>query len=86
MNKLQIAELKRKALLESESKSNENKKVYALIKNGTHLAKITTDELIVRHFVQIENFSIWGIFRNGEALNIDDNSCLSSRKEILKCQ
>lgn len=71
MNALQIAEIKRQAKLESNTELNENKKVYALIKNGTNLAKITTNEQTVRHFVQVENFSIWGAYLNGKEVERD---------------
>lgn len=77
MNALQIAEIKRKAMLESKAKLNENKNVYVLIKNGTHLGKTTTDERIVKHFVQIENFSVWAIYNNGNSIPVWNNADLN---------
>lgn len=76
MNALQITEIKRKAMLESKAEQNESKNVYVLIKNGTNLGKTTTDERIVKHFVQVQNFSVWGIYNNGKSVPVWDNSDL----------
>lgn len=76
MNALQIAEIKRRAMLESKAELNENKNVYVLIKNGTSFGKITTDERIVKHFVQVQSFSVWGIYNNGNSLPVNDNADL----------
>lgn len=77
MNALQIKEIRRRAMLESKAELNENKNVYVLIKNGTHLGKTTTDENIVKHFVQVQNFSVWGIYNNGNSLPVHNNADLS---------
>ena len=76
MNALQIAEIKRTAMLESKAEINENKNVYVLIKNGTSLGKTTTDERIVKSFVQIHNFSVWGIYNNGNSIPVWNNADL----------
>ncbi|MBO5715250.1 MAG: hypothetical protein J6S23_02510 [Clostridia bacterium] len=76
MNALQIAEIKRTAMFESKAELNENKNVYVLIKNGTHLGKTTTDERIVKHFVQVQNFSVWAIYNNGNSIPVWNNADL----------
>lgn len=77
MNALQVAEIKRRAMLESKAELNENKNVYVLIKNGTHLGQTTTNEQLVKSFVQNHNFSVWAIYNNGVSLNVYDNADLN---------
>lgn len=77
MNKLQVAEIKRRAMLESKAELNENKNVYVLIKNGTHLGKTTTDERLVKSFVQNHGFSVWAIYNNGNSIPVWNNADLS---------
>lgn len=76
MNALQITEIKRRAMLESKAELNKDKNVYVLIKNGTSLGKITTDEKIVKHFVQVQNFSVYAIYNNGDSIPVFDNADL----------
>lgn len=77
MNALQIAAIKRQAMLESKAELNENKNVYVLIKNGTNLGKTTTNEQLVRSYVQNHNFSVWGIYNNGNSIPVYNNSDLN---------
>lgn len=77
MNALQTAELKRMAKLESNAEMNENKNVYVLIKNGTNLGKTTTNEELVRIFVQVHNFSVWAIYNNGNSIPVWNNADLN---------
>lgn len=77
MNQLQIAEIRRQAMLCSIA--HPDKKFFALIKNGTSLAKITDNEELVGIMVGKDNYSIWGIFVNGERQLIRNYTRLSCR-------
>lgn len=77
MNALQIAEIKRMAMLESKAEINENKNVYVLIKNGTHIGKTTTNEQLVKYLVKIHNFSVWAIYNNGNSIPVWNNADLN---------
>lgn len=77
MNALQVAEIKRRAMLESKAELNENKNVYVLIKNGTHLGRTTTDEGNVKSLVQLHGFSCWGIYNNGNSIPVWNNPDLN---------
>ena len=79
MNELQRAELMRQAKMRSEAEVNEDKMVFALIKNGTQFGKITTDEKMVDTFVECHNYSIWGIWLNGEKLKVEGYKRISNR-------
>lgn len=63
MNAFQIEEIRRQARLKSK---RDSRKVYALIKNGTSMGKVTDNPEVVRHYVEKENFSVWGVYRNGK--------------------
>lgn len=71
MNALQIAEIKREALLKSKTDFHHNQKLYVLIKNGTSFGKITTEKEIVRHYVEEENYSLYAVYMNGEQQKIN---------------
>lgn len=71
MNALQIRETKREAKLKSETEYHKDQKLYVLIKNGTHYAVITTEPMVVRHYVQDENYSLYTIYLNGEEIEYD---------------
>lgn len=79
MNAFEISEVRRRAALESKTELNQDKLVFALIKNGTHLAKITTDEQLVDTLVEVHNFSIWGIYKNGVKVPTESYTRLSWR-------
>lgn len=72
MNALQRTELMRQAKMRSEAEVNENIKVFVLIKNGTQLAKITTDERLVNTFIDCHNYSLWGIWINGRLQKVSE--------------
>lgn len=77
MNALQVTAIKRQSMLESKAELNENKNVYVLIKNGTHLGKTTTNEQLVKSLVQNHNFSVWAIYNNGNPIPVWNNADLN---------
>ena len=79
MNALQRTELMRQAKMISEAELNEDMSVFVLIKNGTQLAKVTTDEKLVDTFVGCHNYSIWGIWLNGKMQDVRNYRRTSNR-------